>query len=639
MLKKRLRPRAAAFVVLLACVLSLVGTGAVFAAESDFDTSDYIVKAEVSEDHVIHVEEQINVDFNQSPHHGIVRYIPFNAKFYTIENFRASDRYQIETVTGYGSNGSYHYDAIYIGDPDTYVNGPQKYTITYDLLCYRDDSDDADYLSFDLLPSEWPTAIKNVELTLTMPKDIDWDKVNLYSGSYGSEGGLSESFSKKTSGRTMTITGRDISDYTGVTVSGTLEEGYWVDPANRDGYRTLLYVLLAGIPILLAVLWFLFGRDPQIVRTVEFYSPEGMTPAELGYVVDGVVNDTDVSSMIMYYAAKGYLEINEYEKNQFELRLKKTVDENEKAFSKYMFERLFEHGDVVRLDDMPSDFGNALLNTRDKIKGYYQKGENKLFTDSSRASRVLGNFLMLLPGILAVMLPAKEMAEDSPTFTLLAVFIIQFVGMRSAVSTFDTRVTRSWLANIVRFAAGIALMMAGVMIAAFSAYTRTQSLPLAILVVVSAVLSFGLVVLMIARTEKSARLLGQILGFREFIRTAEYEKLKMLSDEDPQYFFNVLPYAYVMGLSTRWAKKFANIETLKPDWYHTYDDTGSYLTPIWYSNVMHSCGSSVISEYNAAIADNAKDIFDGLGGGSIGGGFGGGGFSGGGFGGGGGGAW
>ena len=174
----------------------------------------------------------------------------------------------------------------------------------------------------------------------------------------------------------------------------------------------------------------------------------------------------------------------------------------------------------------------------------------------------------------------------------------------------------------------------GVGISAVITSVLMESAAYGLLVVISTLVTFTAVVLMRKRTERGARLQGQILGFRDFIETAELEKLNMLVEEDPEYFYNVLPYAYVMGLSDKWAKKFEKIRVNQPDWYYGYNTTSIY-SMLWYSQMFNSCAKSMESSVINSIVASAADS----GGGSIGGGFGGGGFSGGGFGGGGGGSW
>ena len=45
----------------------------------------------------------------------------------------------------------------------------------------------------------------------------------------------------------------------------------------------------------------------------------------------------------------------------------------------------------------------------------------------------------------------------------------------------------------------------------------------------------------------------------------------MLIEEDPEYFFNILPYAMVFGLSDHWSKQFKALKIKPPSWYICYD--------------------------------------------------------------------
>ena len=124
------------------------------------------------------------------------------------------------------------------------------------------------------------------------------------------------------------------------------------------------------------------------------------------------------------------------------------------------------------------------------------------------------------------------------------------------------------------------------------------------------------------RTKAGNQVYGQILGFKEFIKKAELDRLKMLVEENPSYYYDIMPYAYVLGLSDQWIENFETMHMPEPDWYSGRDPFGD---AVFYSMVR--------SANACATAPEAS------GGGSSGGGFSGGGFSGGGSGGGGGGAW
>ncbi|MBQ4409805.1 MAG: DUF2207 domain-containing protein, partial [Firmicutes bacterium] len=132
-------------------------------------------------------------------------------------------------------------------------------------------------------------------------------------------------------------------------------------------------------------------------------------------------------------------------------------------------------------------------------------------------------------------------------------------------------------------------------------------------------------------TAYRAKMLGRIKGFREFIDLAEVDKIDRLVEQDPDYFYNILPYAYVFGLTDKWAKNFERLAPKVPDWY---DGPAYYMTtPSVFCRTMDTGVRSALSE--SVVHTTSSSDFSGGGSFSSGGG----GFSGGGGGGGGGGGW
>lgn len=58
-----------------------------------------------------------------------------------------------------------------------------------------------------------------------------------------------------------------------------------------------------------------------------------------------------------------------------------------------------------------------------------------------------------------------------------------------------------------------------------------------------------------------------MLGFKEFIKAAEKDRLEMLLEEDPEYYYHVLPYAQVLHVSKIWINKFKDLTVPPPTWY------------------------------------------------------------------------
>lgn len=125
------------------------------------------------------------------------------------------------------------------------------------------------------------------------------------------------------------------------------------------------------------------------------------------------------------------------------------------------------------------------------------------------------------------------------------------------------------------------------------------------------------------RTPYGNRILGKIEGFKHFLEIAEKEELEAMVIKNPTYFYDILPYTYVLGVSDKWIKKFETISMQAPSWYNG----SSAFT-------MASFGAFIHSTMNSAQSAMSSSSSSSSGGSSSGGGF-----SGGGSGGGGGGSW
>lgn len=164
----------------------------------DYITEEFNVDISVTEKHVVHYQEYIKVDFIQS-HHGITRYIPKDNSQYSIRHIK---------VRGGEKDISYDTDtvSIRIGDADTLLKGEQEYEISYDLVFRPDRDESADELYIDLLPTGWETSIREADINLTMPKNVDPDSYSFTAGLYGSTDSVDELADK-----TISSDGRKVS--------------------------------------------------------------------------------------------------------------------------------------------------------------------------------------------------------------------------------------------------------------------------------------------------------------------------------------------------------------------------------------------------------------------------------------------
>jgi uncharacterized membrane protein len=88
------------------------------------------------------------------------------------------------------------------------------------------------------------------------------------------------------------------------------------------------------------------------------------------------------------------------------------------------------------------------------------------------------------------------------------------------------------------------------------------------------------------------QMLGRIQGFKTFLDMAEKDKIEELAMNNPTYFYDILPYAYVLGVSDIWIKKFESLTLQPPNWYH---GTGSFHPHTFMASTMYSASHAMTS--------------------------------------------
>ena len=152
------------------------------------------------------------------------------------------------------------------------------------------------------------------------------------------------------------------------------------------------------------------------------------------------------------------------------------------------------------------------------------------------------------------------------------------------------------------------------------------------MVIIPMFISVVLATLIVAFNEKFKEFVGRARGFKKNIRLVEKQRINMLVKENPSYFYDILPYAYILGITEEYSKQFESLNIPSPSWYVSTSNANLFNIIIFTSLMNRSFNNLS----NRAIANTVRSSggSSGFGGGGIGGGggFGGGGFGGGGIG-------
>lgn len=530
-----------------------------------FYLESYDVNINVLENNTLEITEKISAYFNVDQH-GIFRKIPETNYIQRADgstDFVDAKVKNVSVSESYDADTEDNYYVIRIGDEDRTVLGSHDYTISYSYVMGKDIGEGFDELYFNIIGSEWETYIDNVTFKVTMPKEFDAEKVGLSTGSYGTVG--TDTIEYKVTGNE--ISGKvteELHPNEALTLRLELPEGYFYFNMTEYYIRLASMVVIPLVALLIVfILWFKFGRDKKVVEVVEFYPPDHMSSLDVAFWKQGLVTSKDTIPLMIELANEGYIRINQVEKKKligtktdFVIERAKNAYYGNDACKRVFFDGLFKYKNAVTSKDLQNKF----YKTIEKITTMVNTPANKKLVFDAKSMR-----LVLVGVVLSILSIVASIAIHSETIG----------GSEKTIAVF----------------AGVAI---GVISALFSFLIRR-------------------------RTDKGYEYLQRIMGFKKFLETAEKEKLEMLVEENPEYYYDILPYAYVLGVSDKWTKNFESIALEPPTWYG-----GSAFDRILFYHFINTTFNSASTAMTSS-PQSSGGSFSGGGGGFAGGGSGGGG--------------
>ena len=600
---------------------------------SFYDGEDYVIDAydiniHVNENNTFDITETITAYFN-TPKHGIYRKIPLNNKIVRLDGTSSTNRAQISNLSINNkyeiskTNSAYN---IQIGDANKTVTGKQTYIIKYTYNIGKDPVKDYDELYFNIIGNEWDTTIGNVTFTITMPKEFDENKLGFSHGEIGSTDSSDINYQVNDN----VISGnynRILNKSEALTVRCELPEGYFVDAKLNRSTSDYLIIILPVTSLLISFsLWFTLGRDKKIVETVEFYPPEGFNSLEIGFLYKGQATNTDVTSLLIYLADKGYIQISETSEESlfktvqgFKITKIKDYDGND-ANERIFLDGLFKPSTFSLNKNAANEatkyslYNNFYITVNEILKNVNSKENNqKIFDKKSLSKKRIIILLMLISYALITIVPILNYGDVSSIIFALLFPIMGFAVVYKSVFEPSAIFTK-----IFALIWGILFIGISWLTTAFPSIIQDTFYTYGYIIGIICIIGMSICLkYMPKRNAYGTEILGKIKGFKTFLENVEKNKLETMIMQNPNYFYDILPYTYVLGVSDKWIKKFETITMPAPIWYTSSRPFNVIYFGHFIDNTMSSASSAMSSSPNSSGGSS--------GGGSAGGGSGGGG--------------
>lgn len=527
--------------------------------------SRYAVEMDIKSDRSIAVTEDISVFYYNNS--GFIRDIPVNGGE-QVKNVNVR-----EITDGVDRNVYFNvfvedndFVSIDIGD-SAYKNNEHTYRITYD-YCLTKAQEGNNLLALTPVGGGWECEIENVSVKLLLPDGYITGSAKCFSQRYG----VNDYEQIFTTDETVENGKTVITTTSVISLNGNRNEALRIDLNFEEGALTTYFdftpywFIIAGAVLLLitVAVKFLFFNKRMLVPVVNFEAPNKMDPLLMGKLIDNKVNSEDITSMIFYWADKGYLKINfDDQKDPSLIRTIRTLPEGSPAYEVIMFAEMFNGQDAIKTSMLRYKF----FTTIDKVTKMVNNQTKGLY---DKASVAVSFALMIIAGLLTGIAPIIL------AFTQISHTYLTIIPLISIVPHFFVyALSQSIMNNSLKIKNGVKIgILCG--IAAFSAvytliYTFLISpavmgtLPKVLLCLICCGVS-ALSVLNVQRSESYTSQLNEIVGFKNFIRLAEKDRLEKMIEDDPEFYYHILPYAQVLGVSDVWEDKFKGIDVRPPQW-------------------------------------------------------------------------
>ncbi|MDR0794879.1 MAG: DUF2207 domain-containing protein [Tannerella sp.] len=495
-----------------------------------------------------------------------------------------------------------------IGDPDVLLNeGEYEYAIVYESFGHVGFFDEYDELYWNVTGNGWVFPIEQASATITLPAGVNViaGQTSCYTGAAGS---TAQDCSVEDRGNSQFFTtNKSLAPFEGLTVAVAFPRDIVSRPPPPTPawlfWYTYKYHVCGLIGLLLfAIYWFFsilkIGKQPiKPVVIPTFNPPRDMSPAEIGYVRSKSYSNQVMTATFIDMAVKGSMTIS--------------CEEKKKKKKKYSF---VKKEDTSRLRPVEQRLHNTLFSGEKELvevaQGNYQRfsqantnlqkslESNWNIKDYFRENKGYAIGGGLLAGVIIVLYSVFTMSNLDVLIAFC--FAAPFIGAAAIyMLTFSKADIGCGVISLFMFVPVVLFIAAlwGEIESSIDQQTHWLSaafyaiLPVAYIVYASR---------LDRNTPKGAEISSEIEGFRMYMKTAEENRLNMLTTPEHtlELFEALLPYAIVLGVSNEWSKKFNDVLTridYHPDWYDSKDNLREIGFATAIAGLSTSFGTSVQS--------------------------------------------
>lgn len=380
--------------------------------------------------------------------------------------------------------------------------------------------------------------VQNFDFVITLPGDIVYqpDFYSTYRQS-SIESSLDYHIDKAMiSGNTTTV----LNDHEGITMNMVVPNEMFptISTYLRTGNPEVIPMLaFAGLALLY---WLLFLRTPPLIRRRAVTPPEGVSAGEVGCHL--TLAGGDLTMMVMNWAQLGYLLI-QIDGKRVTLHKRMDMGNERSAFEVKIFKTLFGTRRVV--DATGSQYTSLSRKVFSMVPG--ERNLCKSNSGNMKVFRALCCVSQVFCGICVAM--------NMTTILVLEILLSLIFGLFGVISAWQIQemAYRTHLRGKTRVYIGLGFILIWILLGILCG---EWVIPLC---AVLGQWAAGYFAAYGGRRNELGRYdAGQILGLRHYLKRISPEEISRLLKTDPDYFFNMAPYALALGVIQPFARNFGS---------------------------------------------------------------------------------
>ena len=382
--------------------------------------------------------------------------------------------------------------------------------------------------------------VKGMSFSITMPGDVTGKKPTYTSGFLQTN--IDSIVNSVTGGSLIsgTVT-RPLQDREKITLVMEVDEAMFPGKLihYRDGNPEVVPMAICAAAAF--VYWLLFMRCLPLLRQRRTEPLEGITAGEIGCHLTAA--GADLTMMVFTWAELGYLRICPDKRGRVFLQKCMDMDNERTAFENRCFYSLFSKGDVVDATGVPyARLCHKVAGNISGVREMYIRHAGNAFL-----FRALSCGVSCFSGICF-----GNNFTTNPTLRVVLSIGLGLLGIITAWAIQDGMYRihiRGKIPIYIASAAYVLWIALGIL---------SGSWLIGLLAVLAQILAGLAAAYGGRRSDLGRNQAGLILGFRHYLGTISKDDLARITENDPDYFFRMLPYAIAMGVDTRFAKLFGD---------------------------------------------------------------------------------